>query len=474
MMNEFPYTNFHELNTDWLIKMCKTIRDEIDGITEKAEQAVDEARAAQYVVFPPIEDKTDWTIYRILGDTTTGIEFTKDAPYAKIIHNNSRYPVLSSANPPDAQMINDLQIDQMIVARTTVDYDTTYKPQEETLFSHGIRAILIPNDRGQYDQMHLLYKKTTSGVSYVDSLSFTQTGEGVGVISINGRTGVLTLSDIGACPAINDEAATSSAPWSGERTYQTIESTVSAAIEEALDGTTISEIQSSIRALQNSFVTLSATVNRYGTRIATTETGIEEIKTRLTSAENRMTTAETNIGTINTTLNNVNSSINTLTGNVNTNTSAIAKNTSDIDLLDERLGDIEETLPDPSVKQFVKWSTTFNDAAPSTIATEHFGNVVVKVNNVPDGYSIIGIPFYAMYLGSTSTPTGVANVNVCAITGGMNDSGIYEGIPTVNFTVYNPGAGNITAWVSCTFFLVYTGRNSSTDPNPFLPTYSAT
>ena len=46
MFNEFPYTNFHELNTDWLIAMCKKILSEVDGIEDKAEQAIEALRVS--------------------------------------------------------------------------------------------------------------------------------------------------------------------------------------------------------------------------------------------------------------------------------------------------------------------------------------------------------------------------------------------------------------------------------------------
>jgi len=463
MFNEFPYTNFHELNTDWLIAMCKKIMSELDGIETKAQEAVNKARGAQYVVFPPLESVNNWTLYRNLDDTSTGIEFTKEAPYAKIIHNNARYPILSTANPPDKQMINDLQIDQLLVARSTVDYDTTYRPQEETLFAQGIRAILIPNDQDQYDQMHLLYKKTNAGVSYVDSISFTQTGEGVGVISIAGKTGVLTLSDIGACPAINDEAATSSAPWSGERVYQTIQD----AIDEALEGSTISSITDSITALTGSLDTLEDTLDAYGSRIDDLEVDVADLKTGAATTANTLTS-------INASINTINSSITSLESGVSTNTGAIADNLTAIQDLEDRVGDIEDLMPDTTQDQLVIWSTAFQDAIPVTLNPGATGNVVIKLNRIPDGYTIVGSPMYVMWLGNTNNPITIPSmVFPLALSGGMNSGGTLDGIPTFNITVYNMNSSNTTCWGRATFTLQYTGRDKTLHPNPWPDVYTA-
>ena len=42
LFNNFPYTNFHELNQDWLIKTVKEVKDK----TEDIDEAVAEAEAS--------------------------------------------------------------------------------------------------------------------------------------------------------------------------------------------------------------------------------------------------------------------------------------------------------------------------------------------------------------------------------------------------------------------------------------------
>lgn len=468
MFNEFPYTNFHELNTDWLIAMCKKIRSEVDGIEDKAEQAIEEARSAQYVMFPDLEGKENWTVYRKLDNTTTGIEFTKDAPFAKIIHNTGRYPILSTANPPDAKMFTDLQIEQMLVARSVVDYDTVYKPQETQLFEQGIRIILIPNDLGQYDQMHMLYKATTSGITTVRSLSFTQTGEGVGVVSINGRTGVLTLSDIGASPAVNDEAATA-APWSGEHTDEVIQESIS----DALEGETISEIVESIEALENSLATLDSTITAYGTRIDTLESTVTSQGLDISAHNTRLSNAESSINSINSSINTLNTSVAQNATDISDINASLEETEEAVEEIDQRVADIEAVMPSVERPQVISYVTGYDDAIMTSVAGNSFGTVAA-ILNVPDGYTIVGLPKFILYLGNQPNPSAVAqDLYVVSITGGYNSSGTHQGQTTMNVTVYNTSINTSSCWVKFYFQCIYTGRNAATHPDPWpdpLPT----
>ena len=45
--NEFPYTNFHELNQDWMIKTMKEVKDKAENIDASVEEANDAAEAAK-------------------------------------------------------------------------------------------------------------------------------------------------------------------------------------------------------------------------------------------------------------------------------------------------------------------------------------------------------------------------------------------------------------------------------------------
>lgn len=461
--NQFPYTNFHELNTDWLIAMCKEIMKEVSDIDDKAQKAIDDARSAQYVMFPDLEGKDNWTIYRKLDNVTTGIEFDKTAPYAKIIHNNTRYGILSTANPPTAKMWTDLQIDQMLVARSTVDYDTTYRPRETELYEDGIRVILIPNDLNQYDQMHLLFKQTTAGIESVRSISFTQTGEGVGVISINGRTGVLTLSDIGACPAINDEAATSTEPWSGEHTNDIIQES----IEEALDGATIADILDSISALETSLETLDSTVSAYGTRIGTLEGTVASQGDSITSQGTRLSNAESAINTINSNINSIQSTISQHTTDISDTNAALEETEEAVEEIDQRVADIEAVMPSAEHPQVITYETTYNDAILISIAGQAFGTVAA-ILNVPDGYTIVGLPKFIIYHGNQDNPTSIVHgVYPVCITGGYNTSGSQQGRATINITVYNTALTSEACWAKFWFQCIYTGRDNATHPDPW-------
>ena len=97
LFEQFPYTNFHELNLDWLIEQLKKLSDaqvlSVNGETGDVILYKD-----PLVRLPDITDDT-WNIFRFADGTPVGIQFKKGSPLQRI-DNLGRYDIYDSNNPP--------------------------------------------------------------------------------------------------------------------------------------------------------------------------------------------------------------------------------------------------------------------------------------------------------------------------------------------------------------------------------------
>ena len=98
LFENFPYTNLHELNLDWLINELKRIQDtqvlSVNGMTGDVVLYED----AQ-VVLPAIQGAT-WSFFRDAAGTVRGITFDSDGT-AYIMAGSQLYKVYTSKNSPD-------------------------------------------------------------------------------------------------------------------------------------------------------------------------------------------------------------------------------------------------------------------------------------------------------------------------------------------------------------------------------------
>ena len=97
LFEQFPYTNFHELNLDWLIEQLKKLSDaqvlSVNGETGDVILYQD-----PLVRLPDITEDT-WNIFRFADGTPVGIQFKKGSPLQRI-DNVGRYDIYDSNNPP--------------------------------------------------------------------------------------------------------------------------------------------------------------------------------------------------------------------------------------------------------------------------------------------------------------------------------------------------------------------------------------
>ena len=97
LFEQFPYTNFHELNLDWIIDKINTVLStaviSVNGETGEVILYKDPS-----VHFPDI-NANQWNVFRISDGSATGIEFNKNAPATRISGAN-RYQIYDQGNPP--------------------------------------------------------------------------------------------------------------------------------------------------------------------------------------------------------------------------------------------------------------------------------------------------------------------------------------------------------------------------------------
>lgn len=103
MFEQMPYTNFHELNLDWIIQKLKE-KYGPDNPPENVVLSVN-GQTGEVVLypdavvrFPDVEDGS-WNIHRLAGGTSSGIQFLPNK--AQRISGTDRYDIYDSGNPPE-------------------------------------------------------------------------------------------------------------------------------------------------------------------------------------------------------------------------------------------------------------------------------------------------------------------------------------------------------------------------------------
>ncbi len=103
LFENFPYTNYHDLNLDWIIQKVKEAYSP-DNPPDFAVLSVNGETGAvvlykEAVVQLPAVDETTWNIFRKSDGVEQGIQFIKNQPMQRISGTN-RYNVYDQGNPP--------------------------------------------------------------------------------------------------------------------------------------------------------------------------------------------------------------------------------------------------------------------------------------------------------------------------------------------------------------------------------------
>ena len=123
MFENFPYTNLHELNLDWLIQELQRVQSQavisVNGMT--GDVVLYENATVQ---FPNVQDN-HWSIIRMANGTYRGIMFSQDNK-AYIVHDNLMNEIYSLNNQPPYPVtrVNGMTGDIVLYAENTVQLPT--------------------------------------------------------------------------------------------------------------------------------------------------------------------------------------------------------------------------------------------------------------------------------------------------------------------------------------------------------------
>ena len=187
LFEQFPYSNFHSLNLDWIIEQIKTtLENAVISVNGETGEVI--LYQSENVVFPPV-DSDQWRMVRTAAGHTAGVLFNQD--YMYVMYDNTADRVYTMNHPPaypvtsvDGQT-GDVKVFPDAATRlpdVTNDY-TNIRRQIETNGTQNIVGIELKQDKA--------YRmKDTGRYEIYDSANQPP----YPVTSVNGRTGVVMLA----------------------------------------------------------------------------------------------------------------------------------------------------------------------------------------------------------------------------------------------------------------------------------------
>lgn len=212
MFENFPYTNFHDLNLDWLIDRIMSAYGPDNPppvglvLSVNGETGAVVLYKDSIVRLPDIEE-TSWNIHRVADGSSSGIEFVKGQPAMRIDGVN-RYKIYDEGNPPPGGGGGGAvdSVDGMTgVVKTWANTDnpTLNVPEESSGFLWDLRRGLSNGDQigieFEYDSVNQAYKTYLKYTPYqgtatrTELLTSASLPPSAGVMSVNGQTGVVTI-----------------------------------------------------------------------------------------------------------------------------------------------------------------------------------------------------------------------------------------------------------------------------------------
>jgi len=204
MFENFPYTNFHDLNLDWIIERIMSAYGPDNPPPVGLVLSVNGETGAvvtykNHIVQLPDVPENLWNIFRLIDNQANGIQFTKDGA-AERIQGSNRYKIYDEGNPPPVS-----SVDGMTGAVNTWAYTSAPNvmvPQKSLLNSWGIFRTLNNNSligiTLKYDSVLDTYKAflayaPVNGTMTETELLTSASLPPSGVVSVNGQTGIVTL-----------------------------------------------------------------------------------------------------------------------------------------------------------------------------------------------------------------------------------------------------------------------------------------
>lgn len=101
---QFPYSNLHELNLDWLIEQISQLMENGTVISVNGMSGIVTLYTDKDVVFPDLAFDPDWSVYRKIANKQAGLKFTGEKFYYITKNTTDEdftvQEVFTSSNPP--------------------------------------------------------------------------------------------------------------------------------------------------------------------------------------------------------------------------------------------------------------------------------------------------------------------------------------------------------------------------------------
>ena len=306
LFEQFPYTNYHDLNLDWIIQKVKEAYSP-DNPPDNVVLSVNGQTGTvilyqNAVVQLPTTDEDTWNIFRKADGSDQGIQFIKGQPAQRIAGTN-RYNIYDQGNPPPYPVTS---VDGSTGAVTTwanTGNDTLTIPHEAEGDSWALRregpsgylGIEFDLDANDDPSGFFILKPDGQSLQKVKILTESDIPSEAGVVSINGEAGIVVLyaGDIAMASddsttvkaAVENAAGLTAAAYNSSSSYSAGDFCTYLGILYVCTGSTT-----------GSFDPTKWTATTAGAQIKAVKSAQATDASNISTLQGQMSTANTNIG----------------------------------------------------------------------------------------------------------------------------------------------------------------------------------